>query len=73
VRWFKRRGGETEVTAPAEPAEDDPAEELRRKLAESREADASSETPEATVEERRADVYEQGRATLDEMKPSDES
>jgi hypothetical protein len=75
VRWFKRRGAETEVTTPAEPTADDPADELRRKLAESREADepdTSSETPESTVEERRADVHDQGRATLDEMKPSDE-
>ena len=75
VRWFKRRGAETEVTAPSVPAADDPAVELRRKLAESRDSDESdepSETPEATVEERRADVHEQGRAALDEMKPSDE-
>lgn len=75
VRWFKRRGAETEVTAPAEPTADDPAEELRKKLAESRETeepDASPVPPEATVEERRADVHEQGRTTLDEMKPTDE-
>jgi hypothetical protein len=75
VRWFKRRGAETESTAPSVPAADDPAEELRRKLAESRDADESdepAEAPEATVEERRADVHEQGRAALDEMKPSDE-
>jgi len=76
VRWFKRRGAETEVAAPTEPSGDDPADELRRKLAESREADepaTSPEPPEATVEERRADVHEQGRTALDEMKPSDES
>jgi len=75
VRWFRHRGVETEVTAPVEPAADDPADELRRKLAESRGADESdepAETPEATVEDRRADVHEQGRAALDEMKPSDE-
>ena len=74
VRWFRRRRAEPEVTAPPETA-DDPADELRRKLAESRGADESEvspETPEATVEERRADVHEQGRTTLDEMKPSDE-
>ena len=72
VRWFKHRGGEPEVAAPPE---DDPAEELRRKLAESREAEEPEEAPgapEATVEERRTDVYEQGRAALDEMKPPDE-
>ena len=75
VRWFKRRGAETEVTAPVEPAAEDPAEELRRKLAESRDADESdepAEIPEPTVEERRSEVHEEGRATLDEMKPSDE-
>ena len=75
VRWFKRRGSETEVTAPVEPVADDPAEELRRKLAESRDAeepDEPAETPEASVEERRTDVHEQGQAALDEMKPSDE-
>ena len=78
VRWFRRRGAEneTDVIAPSQPAADDPADELRRKLAETREADEpeeAPETPDATVEERRADVHEQGRATLDEMKPSDES
>jgi hypothetical protein len=73
VHWFRRRRAEPEVTAPE--AADDPADELRRKLAESRGADESEvspETPEATVEERRADVHEHGRTTLDEMKPSDE-
>jgi hypothetical protein len=76
VRWFRHRGAETEVAAPAPTTADDPAEELRRKLAESRDAeepDAPAETPDATVEERRADVHEQGRAAVDEMKPSDES
>jgi len=74
AHWFKRRGAETETTAPSVPTADDPAEELRRKLAESRddESDEPPETPEATVEERRADVHEQGWAALDEMKPSDE-
>jgi len=75
LRWFKRRGGETEVAVTSEPETADPANELRKKLAESREADepdTSSEAPEAGVEERRADVHEQGRAALDEMKPSDE-
>lgn len=79
VRWFKRRGAESETdfATSSRPAADDPADELRRKLAETREADEPEEAPEmtpaATVEERRADVHEQGRATLDEMKPSDES
>ena len=72
VRWFRRRDAEPEVLAPAP---GDPAEELRQKLAESREPEASTEAPaapETTVDERRADVHEQGRTTIDEMKPSDE-
>jgi hypothetical protein len=75
VRWFRRRGNEADIAAPVEPVPDDPADELRRKLAESRdteEPDEPAETPEATVDERRADVHEQGRAALDEMKPTDE-
>jgi hypothetical protein len=58
-------------TAPAEtiPAVD-PADELREKLARSR-ADMPSPEQES-VEDRRASVYEQGRAALDEMRPSEE-
>ncbi len=54
---------------------DDPAEELRRKLAESRTAE--EEAPEApgaseeTVDDRRADVHEQGRAALGDMRDSE--
>lgn len=63
--------------APAETdADDDPADELRRKLAESRAEDepaATSAAPASTVEERRAEVHDQGRAALDEMRDSDES
>ena len=72
VRWFKRRGGAPEVMAPPE---DDPAEELRQKLAESREAEEPEEAPgapEASVDERRTEIHEQGRAALDEMNPPDE-
>jgi hypothetical protein len=75
VRWFRRRGAaEPEIAAPPTTT-DDPADELRRKLAESRETEDPAEVPsasETTVEERRADVHEQGRATLDEMKSPDE-
>ena len=74
IRRLRRRGTEPEPTQVEQPAED-PADELRRKLAESRESDDAEEAPappEATVEERRADVHEQGRAALDEMKSSDE-
>ncbi|MBA3333279.1 MAG: hypothetical protein M3Q59_04405 [Actinomycetota bacterium] len=51
----------------------DPADELRRKLAESRaeEPPEAPEPPEETVEERRADVHDQGRAALDDMRDSE--
>jgi hypothetical protein len=74
VRWWKRRESEPAVTAPPAPA-NEPAEDLRRKLDESREASEPEDAPEPvaeTVDERRADVHDQGRAALDEMKPSDE-
>ncbi|HLG09936.1 MAG TPA: hypothetical protein VI409_14810 [Gaiellaceae bacterium] len=75
IRRLRRRGTEPEPAPLEQPAAEDPADELRRKLAESRESDDAEEAPappEATVEERRADVHEQGRAALDEMKSSDE-
>jgi len=74
VHWWKRRESEPAVTAPSAPA-NDPAEDLRRKLDESREVSEPEDAPEPVaeaVDERRADVHEQGRAALDEMKPSDE-
>ncbi len=52
----------------------DPADELRRKLADSRSEEEdvpTSEPPEATVDDRRGDVHEQGRAALDEMRDSE--
>jgi hypothetical protein len=73
LRWWKRRRAEAEHGAP--PA--DPAAELRQKLAESRVEDAAEsedDVPvEAPVADRRAEVHEQGRAALDEMKSSDEA
>lgn len=74
VRRLKRRGAEAEPTTPVEPPAGDPADELRQKLAESRSADEPQEapSPEEPVEERRAEVHDQGRATLDEMRTSDE-
>jgi hypothetical protein len=70
--------------APAEPAEDPRAEELRRKLDESRtvveeqhEQAAEPETPvdeapdppaDPSVEDRRAEVHERARAAADEMR-----
>jgi len=52
----------------------DPAEELRRKLEDSRSAEEEASPPEPpadTVEERRADVHQEGRAALDEMRDSE--
>ena len=73
-QWRARRRAEASaVTAAAEPA--DPAGELRRKLAASRDDEAFGEAApahEPAVEERRSDVHEQARATLDDMKPADE-
>jgi hypothetical protein len=73
LQWRKRRrAAETVSEAPPAP---DPADELRQKLAENRteiEADDAQAAPEATVEDRRADVHEHARATIDEMTSSDE-
>jgi hypothetical protein len=49
----------------------DPADELRQKLAASRD-DEPEEAPATSVADRRAEVHEQGRSTLDEMKSPDE-
>jgi len=89
IRKLRRRGREAEpmpgLTPPAEPVSAepadqpgsaDPADELRQKLAESRAEDAPSapSAPEqGSVEERRAEVHEQGRAALDEMQSPEES
>ena len=76
-RWWRRRPEAAAEPSPEPPQEqqDDRAEELRAKLAESREPDGPptaepdepAESPEA-VEERRRQVHEEGRAALDEMK-----
>jgi hypothetical protein len=72
ARRLRRRERHAEL---APPADADPAAELRQKLAESR---ADEETPaeppvspEASVEDRRASVHEQGRATVDQMRGTD--
>ena len=60
---------------PAAPAgEDDPADELRRKLADSRAEDEPAAVPSSpvTVEERRAEIHGQGRSALEEMRETDE-
>jgi hypothetical protein len=70
ARRLRRRG--RDELAPAPGQGDDPAAELRQKLAESRaEEEALAEpplSPEPSVEDRRASVHEQGRATVDEMR-----
>jgi hypothetical protein len=74
LRWRKRRKAEAELPSPAATTSVvDPADELRQKLAESRVDEADDEpAPEESVEDRRVEVHEHGRAALDEMKPSDE-
>jgi hypothetical protein len=83
VRKLRRRS-ETGATEPAttgpptagpEPPRDDPAAELREKLAESRTEETFQVVPpepEPTVEERRDEVHGQGRAAIDEMQRSAE-
>jgi hypothetical protein len=79
IRWFlKRRKRRREEREAAElawtQAAADPADELRQKLAASR-AEADPEEAEAaptSVADRRAEVHEQGRSTLDAMTSSDE-
>jgi hypothetical protein len=73
LRWRKRRRAEAELEAAPSA---DPAAELRQKLAESRAEDEAVETEapsEASVDDRRAAVHAQGRATVDEMTSSDEA
>ena len=76
LRWWKRRRAAAELTTAPPPP--DPADQLRQKLAESRgddavELDEADDEPiEASVTDRRAEVHEQGRAALDEMKTTDE-
>jgi hypothetical protein len=83
ARRLRKRGQVDETTEPGT-AQDDPADELRQKLAESRSDQApvadnpgaeapEPASPDASVEDRRADVHEQGRATLDEMRGPNDS
>ena len=62
--------------APAAAGADDPADELRRKLDETREPAPATPSPgpapEESVEERRADVHGEARAAIDEMQASSE-
>ena len=75
LHWRKSRK-EAQASAPAPEPTADPADELRQKLAESRDdvvPEEVDEPPAASVTDRRAEVHEQGRAALDEMKSTDES
>jgi flagellar biosynthesis/type III secretory pathway M-ring protein FliF/YscJ len=73
LRWRRRRREQAELAA-APATSSDPAMELKEKLAASRLEEEPDEpaAPEASVEERRAGVHEQGRATVDAMTSSDE-
>jgi hypothetical protein len=78
-RWFSRAGA-VATTEPSEPAPEARAEELRRKLAESRplvaerEEFEGGETPVDAAEaprepdERRREVHEEGRSTVERMR-----
>jgi hypothetical protein len=81
-RFWRRRQATEAEPEPESPVEaDERAEELRAKLAETREAapEPAAEPVEPAVEEspgepespdeRRSRVHEEGRAALDEMKP----
>ncbi|HET7744609.1 MAG TPA: hypothetical protein VFK76_07685 [Gaiellaceae bacterium] len=57
----------TSGTTPTSTTED-PADELRRKLADTREPETSQ--PAASVDDRRAEVHDQGRSAIDEMSSS---
>lgn len=78
VRKLRARGHADEY--PVTAAEGDPAEELRHKLAETREDEmpvpGAPPLPEPSIEkqdidERRADVHEEARAAIDEMQKPD--
>ncbi len=79
LHWRKKRKERASAPAATPSPATDPADELRRKLAESRTDDGSTTPSEpaaavdASVDARRDDVHEQGRATLDEMKSSSEA
>ena len=73
LRWRKGRHEAAQTTSAPPAPQADPADELRRKLAESRDDDVSAATDGAStaaVADRRADVHAEGRAALDEMTSS---
>ena len=63
-RFLRRR--HLAEPAPAEP--DARADELRAKIAESRDADEPQDPESESPEDRRRRVYEEGRAAIDDMK-----
>ena len=78
-RWLRRRPQVAAEPMPEPPPTEDPAEELRAKLAESRTAETvvvdepppepvAEEEPAVDPEDRRRRVHEEGRSTLDEMR-----
>ena len=83
-RWLRRRPRVAAEPGPEPPPTEDPAEELRSKLAESRttetvvvdeappepelEAEAEPATDPESPDDRRRRVHGEGRAALDEMK-----
>jgi hypothetical protein len=70
-RWLARRSHAPRAPfAPASPAAD-PADELRRRLDESRGADVSStQADERSLEERRAEVHLKAQEAVDAMRES---
>lgn len=75
LHWRKSRREQHEAATSSAPPAPDPADELRRKLAESRADDAGEDAPaqpEASVADRRAGVHEQGRAAVEDMTSSAE-
>jgi hypothetical protein len=99
VRKLRSRGKTAEVEPPAPPSAADPADELRQKLASSRDPEPAAETAapaepavvetaaeefrpvepptpepaaETDIDERRAEVHDEGRAAIDEMRKATE-
>ena len=69
-RWLSRRRRPAEsIAEPPTAVADDPAEELRRKLADARQPQPEVEPvpPEETLEERRARVHAKARDAIDAM------
>jgi hypothetical protein len=56
----------TSATVTATATTDDPADELRRRLADTREP----ESVDASVDDRRSEIHGQGRSAIDEMRSS---